>query len=223
MTIELKVKSRELPSKTLNLTREDGLIPAELYGKGDKNQHIYVELKDYEIFKKKAVGVTLVDLIIDDKTAVKALIGEIQHEPVSGKVIHIDFKQIKMDEEIQAKVPLVFMGVSKAVKELGGTLIKSINELDITCLPNDLISQLEVDLTKLEGFDDVIHVSDLNLPDTIKTSMELTRTVAGVKAKIKKEVLQAMDAALPTESAVSADNKANGEKPEGESNTEAKA
>lgn len=193
MTIELKAKMRTLPTAALNETRAQGLIPAEVYGHG-KNQHIFIAAKDYENFCKQATGVTLVNLIVDGQEPLKVLIGEIQHEPISGKVIHLDFKEIKMDEEMSARVPLVFTGVSKVVKEMGGTMIKSLDEVEISCLPDNLIGTIEVDLSVLISFDDVIHVADLKIPENITMVTEATRVVAGVKAKIKKEVLEAMAA-----------------------------
>ena len=202
MTIELQAKNRTLPSTALNTARAQGQLPAELYGAGQKNQHIYVAAGDFGQYQRKVTGATLVDLIIDGQAPLKALIGEIQKDPLTGLVVHIDFHQVQMDKEIQAKVPLVFTGVSKVVKEMGGTLIKSINELEITCLPAELISHIEVDLTPLENFDDVIYVRDLKLPKQIKTNIEPNRVVAGVKAKVKLEIFETKAVPVEGEQAV---------------------
>ena len=115
MNLELKAMIRPVPTKAINETRSKGQIPAELYGHGVKNQHLFLDLKKFEKVYEQAGSSTLLNLLIDQKLPLKVIIGEIQREPVSDTILHIDLHQVRMDEEIQAKIPLVFVGESKAV------------------------------------------------------------------------------------------------------------
>lgn len=194
MTLELKAKSRPLPTPALNQARAQGQIPVELYGHGQKNQHFFVNLLNLQDIYQKAGSSTLIDLVINGQEPIKTIIGEVQRDPVTNRILHVDFKQVKMDEEMQTKIPLVFVGESKAVKESGGTLIKSLEELEIACLPANLIHELEVSIDVLETFDDVIHVKDLEIPGQVSVLTNLDQVIASVtpikievKAEVKKE------------------------------------
>ncbi len=206
MTLELKAKSRTVPTPILNQTRAQGQIPAELYGAGQANQHLFIDLRSLEKIYKQAGRSVLVDLIVDKKEPVKIIIGEVQKKPVTDQILHVDFRQIQMDKEMQTKIPLVFIGESRAIKEMGGTLIKSLEELEIVCLPIDLISALKVNLEVLETFDDVIHVKDINIPEKIKVLTDLDQVVASVTI-IKVEIKEELKEGEKEEEAVKVDEK----------------
>lgn len=197
MNLELKVTVRPVPTKAINQTRSKGQIPAELYGHGVKNQHLFLDLKKFEKVYEQAGSSTLLNLVIDQKPPLKVIIGEIQREPVSSAILHIDLHQVRMDEEIQAKIPLVFIGESKAVKELGGTLIKPLEELEVTCLPNDLVHEVEVNLEVLDVLDKAIHVKDLLIPPKIKVLNNVNDVVALVKAQVVEEPIAPAKEAVP--------------------------
>ncbi|MBU1036583.1 50S ribosomal protein L25 [Patescibacteria group bacterium] len=187
MTLELKAKTRQVPTPALNQTREANQIPAELYGHGQTNQHLFVDAKSLHNVYQQAGESSLVDLIIDGQKPFKIIIREVQNDPVSGKIIHVDFQQVKMDEAIEAKITLNFTGESKAVKEIGGTLIKSLEELEVSCLPADLIHDLEVNIDSLNTFDDVIRVKDLAIPEKIKVLIDPEQVIASVAPVHKEE------------------------------------
>ena len=104
----------------------------------------------------------LIDLEIDGEKR-KVLIHDFQKHPLTNRFIHIDFYQVKMDEEIEANVEIVFVGEAPAVKELGGVLLKTMDEVLVRCLPADLPKEIKVDLSTLKTFDDRIFVKDLNI------------------------------------------------------------
>jgi large subunit ribosomal protein L25 len=104
-----------------------------------------------------------------------AMIQEIQHSPVGGDVLHVDFHAVSMDEKIEADVPLEATGIANGVKNFGGLLEQSLRVLAVECLPRDLPDKITVDVSAL-NIGDSIHVRDIKLPDgvTAKTPVDLT-------------------------------------------------
>jgi large subunit ribosomal protein L25 len=105
----------------------------------------------------------LIDLEIGKDKPVKALIQDIQYEPVSDKIRHIDFRQIKADEKVSVEVGIKFIGESSAIKELGGVLVHGLDKVHIECLPDDLIHEIEIDISLMKNFGDSIRIKDLAL------------------------------------------------------------
>jgi large subunit ribosomal protein L25 len=168
MTIELKASARQIPTPAIQKTRKNGQITAEVYGHKQKNLHILIDAVAFDKIFASAGESSLVDLAIDEQKPIKILIRDTQINPVTGRVIHVDLQQVRMDEVIEAKLSLNFIGEPKAVKELGGTLVKALEELDISCLPGDLIPDFEINVEGLATFEDVIRVKDLQIPKGIK-------------------------------------------------------
>ncbi|MBU1131416.1 50S ribosomal protein L25 [Patescibacteria group bacterium] len=179
-TISLKVQKRGVPTKEINQQRKAGKVPAVLYGKNQASQPLFVDEVVFGKVYQTAGESSLVDLIIDDGQPIKALIYDVQKDPVTDKITHVDFYQIDMSKPFTFTIPLVFVGEAKAIKELEGTLIKSLDEVEISCLPNDLIHEIEADISSLETFEDTIWVKDLKVPETITIKTDLEETVASV-------------------------------------------
>jgi large subunit ribosomal protein L25 len=106
------------------------------------------------------------------------LIHEIENDPLTLKPIHIDFYQPRLKEEVEALVPLIFDGESKAVKELGGTLVKNISEVKVKALPLNLPKEIRVSIEKLKTLEDEIFISDLKLPEGVKILKDPKEIVA---------------------------------------------
>ena len=121
----------------------------------------------------------------------KVLINDIQRHPLSGQIIHIDFYKVKMTEKLTTDIPLVFVGESKAVKELGGILVKTLDHVKVECLPQDLVHELTVDLSSINTFDDAIHVSDLSLPSGLKVLTHGEEAIARVQPPRTEEEFKA--------------------------------
>lgn len=186
--IILKVKSRSKSDGTLSSLRNRGLIPAVLYGKNAENQNLAVEYAPFLKVYKKAGESALVDLQIGNKPVAKVLIQEIQINPLTDKIIHVDFRKVLMTEKIETEIPLKFVGESAAVQEQQGTLVKSKDALRVRCLPGFLLSEIEVDLSPLKVFDDLIRVKDLILPKEIEILENLEdAVVAVVKTQVEEE------------------------------------
>ncbi len=196
--LELVVKIRSELGRQAEKVRESNSIPAVLYGPGVKNLNLLI---DYNTFKKahaEAGETTLIKLKIDDGESKKdrvVLIHDVTRDAVTDRFVHIDFKQIKMDQAINVEVPLNFIGESEAVKAEGGTLVKSIQSVEIEALPQDLISEIEVDISKLETFDDNIYVKDLKVPDTVKLTADKEEVIASVTPPRSEEEMEALEEA----------------------------
>lgn len=120
--------------------RAEGKIPAVLYGPGIEPVSVAVNSTEFEKLYSEAGESTLVDFSVDSGKSVKVLIQDVQYNPLTRRVSHVDFRQIRMDKEIEAAIELVFVGVAPAVKELGGTLMTPASEINIKCLPTSLKS-----------------------------------------------------------------------------------
>jgi large subunit ribosomal protein L25 len=167
MSINLKAEKRDLQQKF----DPNFYIPGILYGKKIENSIIKVKKNEFEKAWEKAGESNLIDLKINDSEAVKVIIKDVQFEPVKNIPIHVDFYQVNMKEKIITEIPLEFIGESKAVKELGGLLMKYTDEVEVKCLPGDLLDHIDVDISKLNSFEESIYMKDLKLPE----SMELLR------------------------------------------------
>ena len=154
-----------------------GIIPAIVYGGKEKPQPLQVAERDINAVLSHASGENiLVELeIAGEQSNRMALVQEIQHSPVGGDILHVDFHAVSMDEKIQAEVPLEPVGIANGVKNFGGLLEQSLRSLPIECLPRDLPDRLTVDVSDL-NIGDSIHVRDIQLPSgvTAKTQPDLT-------------------------------------------------
>ncbi len=192
-TILLHAQARNETGKGVAALRDSGVIPAVVYGRDCQPINISLAYNTFERAYRSAGETSLVDLVIDNGQPIKTLIHEVQHDPVKGRFLHVDFYQVRMTEKLTTNVPLIFVGEAKAVKELGGTLVKSLDEVEVRCLPGDLVHEIEVDLTPLATFEDHITVSDLKLPKGLEVLDEADVIVASVSAPMTEEQLKALE------------------------------
>ncbi|MCX6721972.1 MAG: 50S ribosomal protein L25 [Candidatus Staskawiczbacteria bacterium] len=179
---------RKEMGKRTSALKNNGRIPAVVYGHKIKNVLLDIDYKDFQKVYNKAGVNSLIELNIEGEKEKKiVLIHEFQKDPVSDKVIHIDFFETSAKEEVEVKVHLVFEGVSLAVKDLGGTLIKNISELEVKALPQNLPHEIKVSIDKLNTFADRILVKDLILPKDVKASAKPDEIVVSVAQPAKVE------------------------------------
>ncbi|KKT76210.1 MAG: 50S ribosomal protein L25 [Parcubacteria group bacterium GW2011_GWF2_44_7] len=191
--LELKAEAREITGRKTNSLRRAGIIPAVLYGHGKKNQNLTVDEKEFGVILKEAGETSLVALKIGDKKH-NVLIHDLSRHPLTDKSIHIDFYEVKMDEKIKTKVPLVFIGESMAVKSEGGILVRSLQEVEVEALPQDLPREINVDISTLNTFEDKIHVSDLAVGANVKILANSEEMVASVTPPRSEEELKELEA-----------------------------
>ena len=186
--LELKASVREITGRKTKDLRRENIIPAVVYGHGLESLSVQVLLSDFEKAFKQAGESSLIDLKIKGQDDRKVLVHAIQYHPLTDKVEHIDFYQIKEGEKIVVEVELEFTGVSRAVKDFNGILIHELDKIEVECLPQDLIRSVEVDLSRLNELNDVIRIGDLKMPENIKILSDPESSVVAVKApKIVEE------------------------------------
>ena len=189
----IKADKRDANAK-LSFLRKSGKIPAVFYGAGEITTS--VTLSNIE-FKKiwRDAGESSAIKISTANGDVNALIHEVQVDPVTDEPIHVDFLVIDMKKKVRIKVPLVFEGISNAVKNGIGNLVKVLNEIEIEALPNDLPHSLFVDISRLETLDNNIVVSDIKLPIGVVLITNGGDIVASIVAQVeeKEEVVASVD------------------------------
>lgn len=190
MNFSIKVKTRQ---EKADLTRQKGLVPGVLYGPETKPVSFATEGLVFEKLYEAAGESNLIDLMLDNQEPVKVLIQDIQKDPVKDNIVHIDLLQINMNNEMFATIPVNFVGESAAVKALGGTLIAGLREVEVKCLPKDLVGSIDLDLSVLATFEDAVRVKDLVLPPGLTVTDNPDTIVAKVAEPLSEEELKAME------------------------------
>lgn len=192
MTIKLSAQLREKKER-LNPDFMFGV----LYGKGVENKNIKIKKSDFNKVFSEAGESNLIDLDLGAES-VKVLVKDTQRDIVKNFFTHVDFYQVNMKEKITTEIPLHFIGEAKAIKELGGTLMKDMDSLEVECLPSDLVDHIDVDISVLKTFDDAIRVNDLTLPKGLALVHHTNEMIAAVKEpKIEEEPVVAEAEAAP--------------------------
>ena len=183
--------------------RAKGLVPATIYGRQAKPQNLEVNYKELSDLLHHSVSENLlVDLSVETDARAKrlALVQDIQHHPLSGKVLHIDFHEVLATEKLRTSVPVRPVGEPSGVKNGGGVLEFVMRELHVECLPQDLPDLIEVNVEKME-ISQSIHVGDITPPDGVTLLDDKGQTVFLVAAPITEEELAAMTEAAAAPSA----------------------
>ena len=181
----IKAKKRGGDAK-LGLLRKEGEIPAVFYGAGKKSTSISVPILDFKKIWREAGESSPVKISLDDKN-IDALIHEVQVHPVTDEPIHADFLVVDMNKKIKVKVPLEFTGVSNAVKNGLGNLVKVLYEVEVEALPKDLPHNLTVDISRLETVDSQIFVSDIELPAGVTVVTSGHEVVASIVLQVEEK------------------------------------
>src|SRR3954471_7171818 len=166
--------------------KTSGFVPAVIYGSKDKPETLQVSKRDINSLLSHAAGENiLVELEVGGQSRL-ALVQEVQHAPLGGAVLHIDFHAVSQDEVIQADVPLEPIGTANGVKNMGGLLEQNLRTLAIECLPRDLPDVIRVDVSAL-NIGDSIHVREIQLPTGVTTRIQQELTAFSVLAPTVEE------------------------------------
>jgi large subunit ribosomal protein L25 len=205
MSNQVKLSARprsETGRNAVGKVRARGAIPAVIYGAKDAATNLEVEKRDIENLLARAVSENiLVQLEIKDgekTTSRLSLIQEVQHHPVRGEIIHVDFHAVSMNEEIDAEVVLEPVGEPVGVKTFGGLLQQSMRLLPIRCLPQDLPEIIVVDVSAL-NIGESLHVRDIKLPQgvTAVPDEDLTVFLVSEPTVAEEPAIEAEEAAAP--------------------------
>jgi large subunit ribosomal protein L25 len=176
--------------------RKSGRVPAVLYGAKKNAVSISLDPKEIaRVLQSESGHNTIFELSVDGERT-KAMIVDWQYEPIKGSLMHLDLKRIAMDQRLRVQVPIVLKGEAEGVKTQGGILEQVLREVEIECLPDDIPSHLEAEISHLV-FGTVLRVSDLPHGDKLKFLTDPNQTVAHITS-VKEEV-------APTPEAVAAE------------------
>lgn len=191
--ITLQAVVREQAQKDLHRQRQAGMIPAVMYGHGSAPRMFWVKYLDFSKLYAAAGESSIVSLVTGQGQPANVIVNDVQADPLTGRFSHIDFFQVRMDEKLETHVPLEFVGESPAVRESGGILVKTLEEVEISCLPNDLPHSIAVDISVMQTFEHQIKVKDLALPAGVAMLTEADTTVALVEAPRTEAEMAALD------------------------------
>jgi len=173
--------------------RQGGKIPAVVYGAGQQSLSVSVDPRQVtRILNSETGHNTIFDLTLDGSKT-KAMIVDWQYEPIKGKLLHIDVKRIAMDKKLAVKVPIFLKGEAAGVKQQGGILEQMLREVEVECLPQDIPSHIDADVSELV-FGKVLRVADLPHNDKVKFVTDENQPVAHVTS-VKEEVAPTPEAA----------------------------
>jgi len=185
---KLKVEKRDL-KESLTALRSAGKLPGVFYGPKDPSTPIKMSLADFKKAWKTAGESTVVSL---EGSGIDAdvLIHDVDLHPVTDVASHVDFYAIEKGKKLSVDVPLDFIGVSPAVKDLGAVLVKVAHDIEIEALPKDLPHKLEVDISTLINFDSVIMAKEIKLPEGVTLKVKPEEVIVSVYEP-KEEVVEA--------------------------------
>jgi large subunit ribosomal protein L25 len=213
--ILLTAQPRELIGKKVKQLRRNGMIPAVVYGSHlDKPLSLKIEEKALLAVVAKAGRNRLIRLGLDGEQRM-VLTRQVQRNPITGRLVHVDFQEVSMTEKTTSQVPLVLVGASPAVARGEGLLIHGINTVEIRALPGDLPSSIEADVSGLADLNQAITVGELKVSDKIEILTPRDEMVAKV-VPVKEEVItEEVPAAAAAEVEVIGKGKKEEEVPEG--------
>jgi|WetSurMetagenome_2_1015567.scaffolds.fasta_scaffold196089_1 large subunit ribosomal protein L25 len=202
MTLDLSARTRTVLGKKVRSLRAAGTVPAEVFGHGKENRHIGVSAREFEKVFREAGEHSIVTLTIDEKEKVPTVITDVVRDPLSGTFLSIDFHAIRMDEKIQAKIPVHFTGEAPATK-LGFPVVRTLEEIEVEALPGKLPHAFDVDIAALTNPGESIHVGDVRVPADVRVLVPTDTVIVTVGEKTKEEAPAPVPAAAvaPTETA----------------------
>jgi len=204
-TITLKVANREVLGKEVKALRREGITPANIFGHGIESQAVQTDTVEAQKVLAKAGTTHLISLRLPaKKESHRVLVKKVQRDIITGKLLHIDFYQVRMKDKVRVAVPLIFQGESPASDRKDLMLLESLSSLEVECLPDDIPESIPVDLSELAEAGDHLLVSDLTLSDgiTVLTHPEevLARVsharVAEVEEVVEEEVEEEVEEAV---------------------------
>jgi len=188
---QLVAKKREIFGRKVKNLRNQGILPANVYGKKIKSEAIAVNLKDFAKIYEEVGETGIVDLKIEGEKELRpVLIHNVQKHPVEGTFLHADFHQVILTEKVTATIPVELIGEAPAETQKLGILVQVISEIEVEALPTDLPEHFQIDVSKLEKVDDAILVKDIQVDrKKIELKIDENQIIAKIEPLAKEEVV----------------------------------
>lgn len=187
--IKLTVEKRKVTGRKVKALRQQGILPANIYGKKEKSLAVQLEAKSFLPVFKEAGETSLIELkVADEKEARPVLIHNVQFHPVEETPLHVDFYQVDLKEKVTTKVPVELIGESPAIKDKIGILIQPLSEVEVEALPADLPEKIEVDISGLKAVDETVIVGSVKVPEGVKILTDEKEVLVKIEPPAKEEV-----------------------------------
>lgn len=195
--IELSAATRDILGKKVRFLRRQGLTPANLYGRNVKSTALQVDTIQLKHTLAKAGKSSLVALKVDSAKRPKmVIIRDIQREPLTGGLLHVDLYQVKMEDRIKIEVSLLFIGEAPAIRDRGGILVQNMTSVEVECLPANMPHNIEVDLSVLKELDQAVHVKDLSVDEGVTILTDPEQSIVQIaRSKVEVEIAEELMAA----------------------------
>ena len=180
MDLEIAVSARDVRGKQNRRLRTTGVVPGVLFGKTTGSIPVQVDAKELDLLYRQAGRTSVVMVAVDGGRPTSAIIKGVQRNPLTGRALHVDLFALDLTQEMQADIPLVFIGVSPAIEMEGAILLASLDHLKVRALPADLPHEISVDLSALIDLEASIHVRDLAVDGPVTVVNDPDELVAKV-------------------------------------------
>jgi large subunit ribosomal protein L25 len=179
--VPFAAERRTVMRKKVKRLRQQGLIPANIFGRHRASLPIQINGLEFNRFLRRHAPTTLIRLTLSDGVVDTALVRHVEHDPRTGDIVHVDFMHIEMNEPIRARIPVRLEGEAPAVKLSDGVLLQLADTVEVEALPGALPDVLTVDVSHLEHLNDAVHVSDLHVPPGVKVLTDEAELLAKVE------------------------------------------
>ncbi|HWS83081.1 MAG TPA: 50S ribosomal protein L25, partial [Ktedonobacteraceae bacterium] len=170
---ELAVTPRTVVGKATKRLRKTGVIPANIYGHKEASIAVQIDAHTFDRLRREHGLRNIVSLRLPgEKGTQTVLVRNIQYDSISGKILHVDFSRVSMQERIEMKIPLHFIGEAPGVKLHGGVVLHLLEALPVECKASDIIDAIEVDLSPLTEIDSMVYARDVKLPAGYKLAVD---------------------------------------------------
>ena len=206
--VELDVTAREVLGKKVKALRRGGVTPANIYGSGIESRAIQIPNAELARVLNEAGRNDLVYVSLEGEQR-PTFVHEVQRNPVTDLILHVDFMQIDLTKKVKIDVPIHMKGLAPAVDMHQGILVQPLDHITVEALPTEVPSEIEADVSGLEEIDDALHVSDLTVPEGVEILTNREQMVAKVappvvevvEEPVGEELLEGEEGEIPEEGA----------------------
>ncbi|MFC1988166.1 50S ribosomal protein L25 [Chloroflexota bacterium] len=187
--IELQATKRDILGKKVRFLRRQGITPVHVFGHGIESATLQCNTAKLQRGLARAGQTGLISLTLDDeKTPRHVIVREVQTEPLTGDLLHVDFYQVKMGEKVSVEVPVVLVGEAPALKSKENMLVHELNTLSIECLPDKIPASVVLDISSLTEAEQALRVKDIELDEDITVLNDSEVVLARISIRREEKV-----------------------------------
>lgn len=188
---QLKAKKREIFGKKLKGMRRQGIMPGVIFGSKFNSLAIQFDLTEFRTVYKDVGETNILELLLESDETYPVLIKKVQLHPLSDLPLHADFYKVDLTQKVSVNIPLVFIGEPEIIKSGEGVLLELMHEVVVECLPTQIPSSFEIDVSILKALGDSFSVFDLKVPEGVEVKLEQTELICKITEPMKEEVEEA--------------------------------